>query len=456
MEENIENNEDNIKDDIPEIKIEDLEKINVLIIGNSLRELILASQIKQSSKLQKLYYLPIFSEDSLEKDEMNSYAQLLHLPLDDHAQILKFCLQLPIHLVILGSIKLATHKLVAYFHNKNIAVFPTIENGESFYHSRIPWLDLFKRQTVHTPGNSVFDNPDSVMHYVSARTPFPIVAKNDDLLDPLRQVCYNEREVNDFVNNTMKKSQEENNKIILEKHIDNPILSFVVWTVNHNIVVFPYVRQIKFDSHSNQEYFECGYIKYGHLDYRQYQNIERSIITPIVDGLYNHLPNFQGFLTVDVLHYRIPYILDVRLNLDIDTILSISASLNCDWLDLILSIRQKKFDEKMLQWTKKDSLFLFFDTQNFEMREQLELFRKEIPKTSENIRVWQARIDQTNRKKKRTTCVCITSEKFDEAYQTFGNIWQQAKLPKESFISYKMEDLWKVSQAKLIPSSSKY
>jgi len=401
---------------------------NVLLFGNSIQEQILAKQLKKSPHLGNLYCVPNLPNIAA----MQEYAQIIAV--ENASEFLNLMAQYAIDLAIPGGSFPGFSQCCSML---NIPVWEPPAAYKKFYQNRSAWRGLFRQQNIPTPLAYVFDNTDAVAHYLEVNNTFPIMAKNDSILKSKVSLCSNIEEIMEFLNTTIKNSLgDDTERVILEEHKPGRKFRILSLALEDTTVILPYCQT--WETWPSNVDFNVGWISPSTFFNRKlYSNIERQIVLNIVAGFKNIEPRYYGFISIDlVVSKEMPYVVDVRLNLDMLDMLILMHSIEIDWLELLQGIIDRNVNVSAIHWIEQDALFVLLDSTKLANYPILPLCTGYF---------------KVNGQEQSVDVLAATGNKIAIAYQTLSQQLQEAGVPQSDWIN----QVWDIVQTKP-GKSSKY
>ena len=148
--------------------------INVLVIGSGGREHAIVWKVRQSPRLKKLYVLP-GNPGTAELSE-----NVGGISVDDHAEMLSFCKDKQIDLVIVGPEAPLASGIVDSLSAAGIHCFGPKQAAAQIESSKVFAKDFMARHHIPTARYATFSNFDAAMNYLQSAE-YPIVIKASGL-----------------------------------------------------------------------------------------------------------------------------------------------------------------------------------------------------------------------------------------------------------------------------------
>lgn len=149
--------------------------MNVAIIGNGGREHALAIKFNESSLLEKLYVIP-------GNPGTKNIATNVKVDISNHSEVINFCKEHKISLVVIGPEKPLTQGLTDSLIKNNIHVFGPTKNAARIEGEKSFAKELMKEAKIPTASFKVFskENYEDALNYLQ-KVSYPIVIKADGI-----------------------------------------------------------------------------------------------------------------------------------------------------------------------------------------------------------------------------------------------------------------------------------
>jgi phosphoribosylamine--glycine ligase len=153
-----------------------MEQRNVLLIGGGGREHALAHAIAKSSLLNKLYIAPGNPGTAQHGENVN-------LDIDDFDDVVDFCEEHHIDLVVVGPEQPLVEGITDYLHDYGIKAFGPTKGAAMLEGSKSYAKSIMQRYNIPTAGSEVFERHEvsKLEAYLSEVARFPVVLKVDGL-----------------------------------------------------------------------------------------------------------------------------------------------------------------------------------------------------------------------------------------------------------------------------------
>ncbi|MEG0971888.1 MAG: phosphoribosylamine--glycine ligase [Lachnospiraceae bacterium] len=199
--------------------------MKVLIIGSGGREHAIATSVKKSPRVDKLYCAP-------GNAGIGELAELVPISPMAFEQLSEFALKESIDLTIVGMDDPLVAGIVDVFQQKGLRVFGPQKNAAILEGSKAFAKDLMKKYNIPTAGYEVFTDAVKALKYLR-RAVYPLVLKADGLaLGKGVLICQTKEEAEKGVKSIMtdKKFGSAGNTLVIEEFMEGrevSVLSFV-------------------------------------------------------------------------------------------------------------------------------------------------------------------------------------------------------------------------------------
>lgn len=199
--------------------------MDVLIVGSGGREHAIATAVKKSPKVQKIYCAP-------GNAGIGMIAECVPIGAMEFDKIVAFSKEKNIDLVVVGMDDPLVGGLVDELEKAGIRAFGPRKNAAILEGSKAFSKDLMKKYNIPTAAYENFDDAEAALEYLKSAS-FPIVLKADGLaLGKGVLICENLEEANEGVKSIMtdKKFGSAGNKLVIEEFMTGrevSVLSFV-------------------------------------------------------------------------------------------------------------------------------------------------------------------------------------------------------------------------------------
>jgi len=210
--------------------------MNVAVIGSGGREHALAYKLSQSKLLNNIFVIP-------GNPGTKSIATNIAIELDDFENILKFCNENKIELVIIGPEMPLVKGLADYLRENNVNVFGPNKNAAIIEGDKSFSKSLMRKYEIPTAEYEIFNSKqiDEALHYLKTST-YPIVIKASGLAAGKGvSICKDYLQAENAINLcfTDKKFGESGDKIVIEEFLEGSEVSIFAITDGTDFVLLP-------------------------------------------------------------------------------------------------------------------------------------------------------------------------------------------------------------------------
>lgn len=206
--------------------------MNILVLGCGGREHAIAKKIKESKYINKLFVMPGNPGTSLIaiNIDRNSY---------NNIEVLNFCLEEKIDLVIPGSEVYLQNGITDVLLKNNIYVFGPTKKAAKIESSKEFAKDLMKKYNIPTARYDVFDNYNDALRRVE-EIGVPIVIKYDGLAGGKGVVVAMDMiEAEAALFNMLEENEFGSGKVIIEEYLEGPEFSLMCFVDNGIVTPMP-------------------------------------------------------------------------------------------------------------------------------------------------------------------------------------------------------------------------
>jgi len=271
--------------------------LNVLIIGSGGREHAIAHKVKQSSLLQKLYYLPTGNAG------MVAISEPVDIKQNNFDAIINFIEEKNISFIIVGPEQPLAEGIVNFLHKKNIPVFGPTKEAAMLESSKSFAKDFMKKYNIPTASYKVFFRKQKadvidLLKYAS----FPLVIKADGLAagkGVVISMSFEEAKqtIEDFFDHNIFSSSAD--KIVIEEFLTGEEASVFAISDGENFVLLPSAQDHKriFDNDEGKNTGGMGaYSPTPVITDTILNEIKENIIIPTIKGMKQENKPFVGCL----------------------------------------------------------------------------------------------------------------------------------------------------------------
>ncbi|MBL6785677.1 MAG: phosphoribosylamine--glycine ligase [Rickettsiales bacterium] len=193
---------------------------NVLVIGSGGREHAMACSLAQSENVDNLFAIP-------GNPGMAEIAQIFDRKVSDHKEIVSFCFEKNIDLVVIGPEQPLSEGLADILKSNNINVFGCSAFTAQLESSKAFSKAICQEQNIKTADYKVFINLEDSLNYLKSISSFPIVIKADGLAAGKGVIIAHDLEAaNKATNDIFSGVYGKQDKIVIEEFLEGVEISF--------------------------------------------------------------------------------------------------------------------------------------------------------------------------------------------------------------------------------------
>lgn len=311
----------------------------VLVIGSGGREHAIIHQINQSQLVSQIFCIP-------GNYGISKIAQSISdIKINNHQDIIKFCLNKQIDLVIIGPEKPLIAGLSDDLRNSGIKVFGPSKLASQLEGSKIFTKKLCDQFQIPTAKYQNFNNQDQAITYLD-KIDLPIVIKADGIAAGKGVIIAQNKEeaINAIQEMFAGKFGNSGKKIIIEEFLEGHEVSFFCICDGQKAKFFGSAGD-----HKKVGINETGpntggmgtYSPSPFIDTKLHKEIINKIIEPTMKGMAKMDASFSGFLFAGIILTKNgPKLLEFNTRLGDPEAQTILPRLDCDLLQLMLESSQ--------------------------------------------------------------------------------------------------------------------
>ena len=327
--------------------------MKVGIIGSGGREHAICRNIKNSSKIDKIFCFP-------GNAGTKEIAENVNLDLDNFEIIKKFVLSNKIELVIVGPEKPLVNGLVDYLEKYNIKVFGPNKIAAQLEGSKIFTKQLCEKFNIPTAKFGIFKNKNSAKEFLK-KTNYPTVIKADNIASGKGvYICNNEIDallaIEEIFNGKFGKAKN----LLIEEFLEGEEMSFFTIHDGNTFKNFETAQDHKRVLEGDKGKNTGGMGAYSPsrlINDELKDKIIKKIIQPTLIGLNELGSKYKGFLYTGLMIIKNePYLIEYNVRMGDPECQTILPKLESDLLDIFLACCNEKLKEINIKWATKKSL----------------------------------------------------------------------------------------------------
>ena len=346
--------------------------MKVGIIGSGGREHAICENIKNSSKIKKIFCFP-------GNAGTKNIAENVDIDLKNFKNIKSFILKNEIDLVIIGPEKPLVDGLVDYLEKFNIKVFGPNKLASRLEGSKIFTKQICKKFGIPTAKFGIFQNPEEAKLFLQ-KTKYPTVIKADNLASGKGvYISKNEQEaylaVEEIFNGKFGKAEN----LLVEEFLDGEEMSFFTIHDGKNFKIFETAQDHKRVEEGDKGKNTGGMGAYSPsrlINKDLEKKIINRIIKPTLNGLDELGVKYKGFLYTGLMIVNNePYLIEYNVRMGDPECQTILPRLKTDFLEILNACCEEKLNEINLEWFNKKSLCIVLCSKGYpeEIKKNIEI-----------------------------------------------------------------------------------
>jgi len=319
--------------------------MRVLVLGGGGREHTICYSLSKSPKLEKLFCIP-------GNGGISEIAETIeNISMTDFDNIIKFCKENKIDLVIPGPEEPLVKGLKDYLNKEGIKVFGPDTIGALLEGSKSFAKEIMSKAGIPTAKFEVFDEPSKAKAYIEKKGA-PIVVKADGLCAGKGVfVCETKEEAIKAIEKIMEEKifGEAGNKVVIEEKLVGEEASYIVITDGYNFKALPTSQDHKrlLDNDEGPNTGGMGaYSPTPLIDKELKEKIEEKIIKPTLKILEKEGHPYVGFLYAGLMIVnKEPYVLEFNCRLGDPEAQAILPRVENDFLEIIEMALEKNLNK---------------------------------------------------------------------------------------------------------------
>ena len=327
--------------------------MKVGIIGSGGREHAICQNIKNSSKIDKIFCFP-------GNAGTKEIAENINLDLDNFEIIKKFILSNKIELVVVGPEKPLVNGLVDFLERYNIRVFGPNKIAAQLEGSKIFTKQLCEKFNIPTAKFGIFKNQNSAKEFLK-KTNYPTVIKADNIASGKGvYICNNEIEAllatEEIFNGKFGKAKN----LLIEEFLEGEEMSFFTIHDGNTFKNFETAQDHKRVLEGDKGKNTGGMGAYSPsrlINDVLRDKIINKIIQPTLIGLNELGCKYKGFLYTGLMIIKNePYLIEYNVRMGDPECQTILPKLETDLVDVFLACCNEKLREINIKWATEKSL----------------------------------------------------------------------------------------------------
>ena len=327
--------------------------MKVGIIGSGGREHSICENIKNSSKIKKIFCFP-------GNAGTEHIAENVNIDFENFENIKNFILENGIDIIIVGPEKPLVDGLVDYLEKFKIKVFGPNKLASQLEGSKIFTKQICKKFNIPTANFDIFENIEQTKLFLK-KAKYPIVIKADNLAAGKGvYISKNEKEaflaVEEIFNGKFGKAEN----LLVEEFLDGEEMSFFTIHDGKSFKTFNTAQDHKRVEEGDKGKNTGGMGAYSPsrlINLELEKKIINKIIKPTLDGLNNLGIKYKGFLYTGLMIINNePFLIEYNVRMGDPECQTILPRLKSDLLEIFEACCEKKLNEINLEWSNEKSL----------------------------------------------------------------------------------------------------
>ncbi len=363
--------------------------MNILLIGSGGREHAIAKKLYESPDTKKIFCTP--GNPGTEK-----YAVSVVLNTSNHNEILSYCKNNEINLVVIGPEIPLVEGLVDFLNKYNILVFGPKKLAAKLEGSKKFTKEICEKYNIPTAKYKSFNEENLAIDYLKTQN-FPIVIKADGLAAGKGVIiAENLNEGIDAIKKIFSGIFDKaGNKIIIEEFLIGEEVSFFILADENNFIELTSAQDHKRIGLNDTGPNTGGMGAYSPapiVDKEIHEKIMQEVINPTLKGLKDDGHEYVGFLYAGMMidHYKNIKVLEFNCRFGDPETQPIMMRLKSDLTELCHKACDGKLKNETLQWETKKSLGVVIAAKGYPFEYDKGEKISNIPKEKPDLKVFHA------------------------------------------------------------------
>ena len=327
--------------------------MKVGIIGSGGREHAICQNLKNSSKIDKIFCFPGNAGTS-------SIATNISIDLNNFENIKNFVFEKEIDMVVVGPEKPLVDGLVDYLENFKIRVFGPNKLASQLEGSKIFTKQLCEKFKIPTAKFGIFKNKNDTKEFLK-NSNYPTVIKADNLASGKGvYICSNEGEAHIAVDEIFNGKFGKADNLLIEEFLEGEEMSFFIISDGINIKKFGTAQDHKrvLEGDKGKNTGGMGAYSPSRLITDQLEKkIMQKIINPTLQGLAELGSHYKGFLYAGLMIVNNePYLIEYNVRMGDPECQTILPKLKTDLAEIFLACCDQNLNKIKINWSDKKSL----------------------------------------------------------------------------------------------------
>ena len=327
--------------------------MKVGIIGSGGREHAICENLKNSSKIHKVFCIP----GNAGTEEI---AENINIELSNFENIKNFILEREIDLVIIGPEKPLVDGLVDYLEQSKIKVFGPNRIAAQLEGSKIFTKKLCQKYNIPTAKFGIFQNKNNAKSFCKD-TNYPTVIKANNIASGKGvYICNNNQEANNAIDEIFSGKFGLAENLLIEEFLQGEEMSFFTVHDGKTFKKFDTAQDHKRVLEGDKGKNTGGMGAYSPsrlINENLEKKIINKIIQPTLKGLSEMGSEYKGFLYAGLMIVKDePYLIEYNVRMGDPECQTIIPKLKTNLIDIILACCDYKLNKLNIEWLNKKSL----------------------------------------------------------------------------------------------------
>lgn len=329
--------------------------MNILVIGSGGREHALGMKIKESKKVDNIYFAPGNGGTSLIGNNID-------IASNDIEGLLNFAKSNNIDMTVVGPEEPLCNGIVDVFVEGGLRIFGPDKECSKFENSKIRTKEFLFKNNIPTGDYEEFASARDAKKALSDWN-YPLVVKADGLAAGKGvAICNTIEEANGFITQVMENKifGDSGSKIIFEEYLDGAETSIIALVSNGVIKPLETAKDYKkiFEDNLGPNTGGMGsFSPSNEIDDEMMNKINDRILTPFMDGLKKENLDYKGIIFVGIMIVAgEPFVLEFNVRFGDPETQSILARMENDIVDVMESVIDGTLSSTELLWSNKTSM----------------------------------------------------------------------------------------------------
>lgn len=329
-------------------------RFDILIIGSGAREHALGWKLKQSPKVNKIYFAPgTIGTESIGKST--------GIKMDEHESLIEFAKSKKIHLTIAGPDDALAGGIVNSFQKNGLKIFGPTKEASQIESSKAFAKKLMQEENIPTAKFETFTDFNKALAYIKSH-PLPVVIKASGLaLGKGVIIAKTQKEAAVTLEKIMLKKVfgESGNTVVIEEFLTGKEISIHAFTDGTNFSIFPPGRDHKpiHDGNKGPNTGGMGTIApVPEITESQMGEIKKTIVEPVIKAMKKRGIPFTGCIYPGLMMTKDgPKVVEFNCRFGDPEMESYMRLLDTDLLDILEACVNGTLDKIKISWKKQSA-----------------------------------------------------------------------------------------------------